>query len=128
MKFAFVKFYDLVYTSAWEETKLEIEDTIHTGIGILLEDADTHIMIAMAMGNNPNQPLSKLLIPKPMIISYVIMDEASFTDRLFTNGLGSIKDGEKTSDSSDQQVIVQQGKDNNPESTDFNKAFPRLGK
>lgn len=121
MKFAFVKFYDLCYTSAWEETKLEIEDTIHTGIGVLLEDADTHITIAMALGNNENQPLSKLLIPKPMIINYVIIDENCFSDRLFINGYGSftengeIKENEKTSNRDYKSIKLQQGEDDNPE-------------
>ena len=113
MKFAYVKLFDLVYTSAWEETRLEIEDTIHTGIGVLLEDVDTHIMIAMALGNNENQPLSKLLIPKPMIISYVIIDEHCFSDKLLIDGYGSFTENGKISDSNNQPIKLQPSEDGN---------------
>ena len=116
MKFAYVKFFDLVYTCAWEEETLEIEDTIHTGIGVLLEDTDTHITIAMAIGNDENQPLSKLLIPKPMIINYVIIDEHCFSDKLLIDGYGSFTDNGKVSDSNHKSIKLQPSEDGNRES------------
>jgi len=90
MKYVYVEFYDLVYASAWDEEALEIEDTIHIGIGILLEDKPTHITIAMAIGNNPKQPFSRLLIPRQMIIKSVEFDSNMFTDRLMIDGYGRI--------------------------------------
>ncbi len=98
MKFAYVEFYDLVYASAWDDEIIELNDTLHVGIGILLEDKPDYIMICMAMGNNKDQPFSRLLIPRKMVIRLIEIDHTAFTDRLLINGYGTFPD-DKISDS-----------------------------
>ena len=94
--------------------------------------ADTHIVIAMAIGNNENQPLSKLLIPKPMIINYVIIDEHCFSDRLFINGYGSFTENgeadEKTSNNNNESIKLQQGEDSDSEFIQPDTVLPYIGK
>ena len=130
MKFVYCKFYDLCYSDGWQDEELDIEDTIHTGIGVLMEDKDTHILLCMFLGNNLDQPFAKLMIPKPMIINYVTIDEHSFTDRLLTNGYGDftengeIKENEKTVNRDYKSIELQQGEDDNSESTKGSTAAP----
>lgn len=86
--FVYLEFYDPVYTEGWTDKDLKIEDTIHSGVFILLEEGKEFVLVAMFGSRTSETYFTKFLVPRQLIRKFVTFKENIFTDRVLVNGFG----------------------------------------